>query len=119
VADTKYGEIYVEDELVTIVQMAVVSVLESVEAGEEGREILKSFTPEQIREVARNDIERKFAPGEPLFVLRGQDKRALGAVRFYREHQWPNATQDHLNSIDKAVEYFEAYREVGHTKEPD
>jgi len=43
----------------------------------------------------------------------------LGAVRFYRDHQWPSATAEHLDSVDAAVERFEAYRQLGHMKEPD
>ena len=118
-ADTKYGEVYTEEELITVVQMAVVSVLEAVSNGEADEDIKRQFTAGEICQVARNDIDRKFSPGEPLFILRGQDKRALGAVRWYRDHQWPSATQDHLSNIDKAVEHFEAYRQIGPVKEPD
>lgn len=118
-SDMKYGEIYTEDEVVKIVQMAVDDVIASVVSGENHEEIKARFTEGDIREVARTDIDRIFHPGEPLFILRGQDRRALGAIRFYREHQWPNATQEHLSNIDTAVEYFEEYRKVGHMKEPD
>ena len=118
-ADGKYGEIYTEDELVSVVRMAVNSALEFVNNGEPTKQVLDRFNEGNIREVARTEIDRRFHPGEPIFILRGQDKRALGAVRFYRDHQWPNASQEHLNSIDRAVEHFEAYRTVGHMKEPD
>lgn len=118
-ADNKYGELYTEDEVVQLVKMAVESAVNFMDNGESPDDVLERFTDADIREVARTDIERKFHPGEPLFVLRGQDKRALGAVRFYREHQWPSATQEHLNSVDAAVERFEAYRNLGHMKEPD
>jgi hypothetical protein len=118
-ADGKYGEIYTEDEVVKIVQLAVNSVLDLVEEEVEDDEILERFSDANIREVARTDIERKFHPGEPIFILRGQDKRAMGAVRWYRDHQWPNATQDHLDSVDSALQHFDAYRGIGHMKEPD
>jgi histidinol phosphatase-like PHP family hydrolase len=118
-ADMKYGEIYTEDEVVKIVQMAVEDAVISVARGENHEEVRERYTEGNIREVARTDIDRIFHPGEPLFILRGQDRRALGAIRFYREHQWPNATKEHLDSIDDAVELFEAYRKVGHMKEPD
>ena len=118
-ADGKYGEVYTEDEVVAIVKMAVDDAVASVVSGENPEEVKSRFTEGDIREVARTDIKRVFHPGEPIFVLRGQDKRALDTVKFYREHQWPNATKEHLDSIDDAVEHFEAYRNLGHMKEPD
>lgn len=118
-ADGKYGEVYTEDEVVKIVQMAVDDAIASVVAGENSEEVKSRFTEGDIREVARTDLDRVFHPGEPLFILRGQDKRALSTVEFYRQHQWPNATEDHLNSIDNAIEHFKAYRDLAHTKEPD
>jgi hypothetical protein len=119
-ADNKYGEIYTEDELVQVVKMAVDQARALVDAGEPEDFIDAHFTEGNIREVARTEIERVFGkPGEPLFILRGQDKRALGAVRWYRDHQWPNATNDHIEKIDDAVALFEEYRKVGVMKEPD
>jgi len=116
---SKYGEIYTEDELVHVVKLAVSYVIEEVGESQATNEILERFTDANIREVARSDIPRKFLAGEPLFVLRGQDKRALGAVRWYRDHQWPAAPKGHLDGIDEAVEMFEQYRRVARTKEPD
>jgi hypothetical protein len=118
-ADGKYGELYTEDEVVKIVQMAVDDATASVAAGENAEEVKSRFTEGDIREVARTDLDRVFHPGEPIFVLRGQDKRALDTVNYYRQHQWPNATQEHLDSIDNAIEHFTAYRDLGHMKEPD
>ena len=118
-ADPKYGEIYTEDEVVKIVKLAVDHAIGMVESGEPDDEIDAHFSEGNIREVARTDIDRQFKPGEPLFILRGQDKRALGAVRWYRDHQWPNATQEHIENIDTAVAYFEEWRKVGNMKEPD
>ena len=119
IADNKYGELYTEDELVKIVQMAVASALEFSNDGETPEQVKERFSDPDIREVARTDIDRKFNPGEPLFILRGQDRRALGAIRWYRDHQWPNATQEHLDSIEEAVAFFEQYRKLAGTKEPD
>jgi hypothetical protein len=118
-ADNKYGEIYTEDEVVQLVQMAVKEVLKGIREGNDEAVINDVFNEGDIREVARTEIERKFLPGEPLFILRGQDKRALGAVRWYRDHQWPNATQEHIDKVDDAVALFEEYRKVGAMKEPD
>ena len=117
---------YTEDELVKIVQMAVVETLRAVREVVETKDfdgafddITSRFSDGDIREVARTDINRTFHPGEPLFILRGQDRRALGAVRWYRDHQWPSATKEHLNNIDDAVAFFESYRKLAGTKEPD
>jgi hypothetical protein len=118
-ADNKDGEIYTEDEVVQIVKMAVQEVLKGIREGNDEATIIDVFNEGDIREVARTEIERKFLPGEPLFILRGQDKRALGAVRWYRDHQWPNATNEHIEKIDDAVALFEEYRKVGVMKEPD
>ena len=120
-ADNKYGELYTEDEVVKIVQMAVQSMIELVGNSDitNGLDIDGHFSEGNIREVARTEIERVFHPGEPLFVLRGQDKRALGAVRWYRDHQWPGSKHDHIDSIDEALARFEAYRKLGRMKEPD
>ena len=118
-ADNKYGEVYTEDELVQVVQMAVKEVLSAVHQGHTDDVIIDTFNEADIREVARTEIERKFSAGEPLFILRGQDRRALGAVRWYRDHQWPNATTEHTEKIDDAVALFEEYRKVGVMKEPD
>jgi len=118
--DNKYGEIYTEDEVVKIVEMAVQAVIDwSADGKGSVEEIWSSFSEGNIREVARTDIERRFLPGEPLFILRGQDRRALGAVRWYRDHQWPSADKEHLDRIDEALARFEAYRKVAATKEPD
>ena len=118
-ADNKYGEIYTEDEVVQIVQLAVQDAVHSVSNGENPEEVKARFTEGDIREVARTDLNRKFKPGEPLFILRGQDRRALGAVRWYRDHQWPNSDPAHLERIDEAVAFFEQYRKMAGTKEPD
>ena len=118
-ADPKYGEIYTEDEVVEIVQMAVDGVLRLVKDGEDANEIKLRFNDGDIREVARTEIDRQWKAGEPLFILRGQDRRALGAVRWYRDHQWPNAETGHLTQIEEAVALFEEYRKLGTMKEPD
>jgi len=118
-ADNKYGEIYTENEVVEIVQMAVDGVLKLIREGESEDEIKLRFNDGDIREVARTEIDRIWKAGEPLFILRGQDRRALGAVRWYRDHQWPNAEREHLEAIDEAVARFEAYRKIGVMKEPD
>ena len=120
-ADNKYGELYTEDELVKVVRMAVQSMVEMVGNSDITNSMRtdQRFSDANIREVARTDINRVFHPGEPLFVLRGQDRRALGAIRWYRDHQWPSAPQEHFDSIDEALAFFEEYRKLASSKEPD
>ena len=119
-ADNKYGEIYTEDEVVKVVQLAVVEVLKLCKVDKAWEDDINGrFSEGNIREVARTEIDRVFHPGEPLFILRGQDRRALGAVRWYRDHQWPGSKPDHIESIDEALARFEAYRQLGSMKEPD
>ena len=118
-ADGKYGEVYTEDEVVAVVQMAVDGVFEMLAEGDDEEQIRERYSEGNIREVARTEVERVFKPGEPLFILRGQDRRALGAVRWYRDHQWPNAAPEHIESIDEAVLFFEQWRKIGTIKEPD
>jgi hypothetical protein len=117
-ADNKYGELYTEDEVVKVVEMAVQAVIDLCANGEDTNEVWGRFSEGDIREVARTNT-RIWHPGEPLFILRGQDRRALGALRWYRDHQFPNAPREHLDSIDEAVARFEAYRNLAATKEPD
>lgn len=120
-ADNKYGEIYTEDEVVQVVRLAIQSMVELVGNSDitNGVDIDGHFSEGNIREVARTEIPRTFHDGEPIFILRGQDKRALGAVRWYRDHQWPGSKPEHIDSIDEALARFEAYRKLAATKEPD
>jgi hypothetical protein len=66
-------------------------------------------------------VRFKFEPDEPLFILRGRDRRAEAAVRFYGAHQSPNAPANHLDAILKAVTAFSEYAATkpGQMKEPD
>jgi hypothetical protein len=109
-AENKYGQLYTEADVVAILDfvledldspLTVGDYMEAVRAGEAGT--------------------LKFPPDEPTFVLRGQDKRALAAVRFYRDHQNPRASFLHSNGVEKAMTAFEKFRVVHNDrlKEPD
>jgi hypothetical protein len=118
--DNKYGRIFTEADVISILEHAV-SQLASDEFD----------TPEAVDEEAANlldeavgpgtDLRLKFDKDEPLFILRGRDKRAIGAIKFYSEHQSPRAPVNHLDAIDKALQAFIDYRESspGQMKEPD
>lgn len=97
----KYGRLFTEDD--------VRSMLEAYEeTGHNFDDLVQSgrFT---------------FPEDEPLFVLRAQDKRALGAIRYYQDHQNPRASIAHLNNIERAVRAFEDFRfhKADRLKEPD
>lgn len=68
------------------------------------------------------DGERfKFPADEPLFILRGRDKRARGAVRFYADHQSAQAPFNHMNAVEAAYRSFDHFADnfPELIKEPD
>lgn len=68
------------------------------------------------------DGERfKFPADEPLFILRGRDKRARGTVRYYADHQSAQAPFNHMNAVEAAYRVFDNYANdnPGEMKEPD
>ena len=69
----------------------------------------------------QNGVRFKFPPDEPTFTLRARDKRALAALRYYRDHQSPIAPTNHLDGIEAAYRNFDDFainnREL--MKEPD
>jgi len=99
--DNKYGRIFTEEDVKRLLQDDRYFV-----SGRPVEEILDEF-------------EGKFPKNEPVFVLRGQDKRAIGALRYYRDHQDPRAPLSHLDSVDKAYDRFSDFRIHHETKEPD
>jgi hypothetical protein len=52
----------------------------------------------------------KFDADEPTFTLRGRDQRAIAAIRYYRDHQSPNAPIGFLEGIDGALSDFDRFR---------
>ena len=113
-ADSKYGRVFTESDLEKILEW-----LEHNGIGYDGSvmnadSILKAMDEEGIRFKFADDTE-------PLFILRGRDKRALGTVRHYRDNQARNAPSNNLDACDKAVRLFEDYRNMSpeKMKEPD
>jgi len=101
--DKKYGRLFTEDDVRTLVEVAM-SLDEEIN--------IQTFIDE---------FEGKFPVDEALFLLRAQDKRALGAIRFYYDHQSPRANQGHLDAIQHAIDSFDKFRlkNVERVKEPD
>lgn len=102
--DSKYGRVFIENDVIAILEAA---------GNEDGEDTLNKVV---------EDVRLKFNDEtEPLFVLRGRDKRALAAVRYYRDNQSSSAPQNHLDGCDKAVRQFEEFRSMSpeQMREPD
>lgn len=107
--DSKYGQLFTESDVEKLLDVA--GSMEWHHA--DWASVLAKAKEEGIR--------FKFPEDEPIFVLRGRDQRAIGAIRYYRDHQSPRAPMNHLDGLDKAVDNFERYRHTnaGDMKEPD
>lgn len=110
-ADNKYGRVFAESDVAKILEWVEENTNPASAIDYDG--IIESMDEEGVR--------FKFEPDEPLFILRGHDKRAIGAIKFYSDHQSPRAPVNHLDAIDKALQAFIDYREAnpGKLKEPD
>jgi hypothetical protein len=110
-ADNKYGRVFTEGD--------VEKILEWVEENTNSASAI-DFTG-IIDSMDNEGVRFKFEPDEPLFILRGHDKRAIGAIRFYQDHQSPRAPVNHMDAIEKAALAFDSYRQEhpGELKEPD
>lgn len=110
-ADNKYGRVFTTSDVEKILEWVEENTNSASNIDCDG--ILNAMDEEGVR--------FKFEPDEPLFVLRGHDKRAIGAIKFYAEHQSSRAPVNHLDAIDKALQSFIDYREEnpGKLKEPD
>lgn len=109
-SDRKYGHIYTESDVAAIVQWLW--------------EFDDDITPNRAMRMLTNgeaDIRLKFDRDEPLFVLRGRDKKAEGAIKHYEDHQAPNAPHNHLDGIRASRLAFQQYRQEhpGKMKDPD
>lgn len=107
--DSKYGRIFTQSDVQKIIDFLV--------EDDEGEDLVHV-----LRHMEEGGVRFKFADEtEPLFVLRGRDKRALGTVRHYRDNQARNAPSNHVEACDKAVRQFEDYRNLSPEmmKEPD
>lgn len=96
-ADNKYGRIFTEND--------VQKILDFVNGEDEDNltDVLDGMDAEGVR--------FKWEADEPVFVLRARDKTAEGAVRYYRDHQRPNAPANHLDGAEKSVNAFRDYRQ--------
>lgn len=108
--DSKYGRIFTEHDLLAFAHH-VGSELAGVDRG---------FSKDQLSGMLA-EFDGRFPMDEPLFVLRARDKRALGAVRHYRDHQSAQAPTNHLDGVEKAYRQFSLFAEENPElmREPD
>lgn len=94
-SDSKYGKIFTEED--------VLALLDELGFG--------NIQAERYVKTASTH----FPDHEPLFIFRGRDKRALGAIMHYRgtcsvaEAEGKVPTQ-HVDAIDEAVSHFDRFR---------
>jgi len=99
VPDSKYGRLFTENDVIELMSQAAKAYV-GIERGPSVNQIMYIIA----------DFEGKFPEDEPNFLLRAQDRWALGALRHYQQHQFKDASQDHLDNIDNAVVAFEQFR---------
>ena len=102
VMDSKYGQLYTTDDMIAFARIVVESNL--------NREDLEDGVDELL-----DHFEGRFPKDEPLFLLRGQDRRALNAVRNYRTMTaYSGSTEpsaEFLAGLDATVVHFEDFKE--------
>src|SRR5574339_827095 len=95
----KYGRIFTESDVEKIFE----------HLRENGAGQLPEFE-NVLSDMDEDGVRFKFPEDEPLFILRGRDKRAISAIRYYLDHQSPRAPMNHLMGIEKAYDAFSDYR---------
>jgi hypothetical protein len=104
-ADSKYGRLYTHDDVMRITRLLLIKPS-------------MGGQPTTKRAIARLDATNKlrFPADEPLFLLRGQDVRAAGAVRAYQEG-CPAAMKAAVGATLQAFKEF-ALADSDRVKEP-
>ena len=108
--DNKYGRVFTEGD--------VEKIFEWIGNAGDGQPLDLEWT---LKLMDEEGVRFKFDADEPLFILRGRDQRAIGAIRFYQDHQSPRAPQNHTDGIASALAQFDRYRSEHASKmrEPD
>src|SRR5436190_14751506 len=105
-SDIKYARVFTQEDVLAIVR----ECMESNAMGtDDTQTIIDSF-------------EGRFPVDEPQFVLRGQDRMALGTVRHYRELcDVRGVSNEHRDGVDEAISDFESFRvdNPDRMKDPD
>lgn len=99
-SDSKYGRIFTEQDVLDFVQSTLQAYF-----GENARidhEAVKGRLAQ---------FEGRFPQDEPIFVLRGQDRKALAGIRAYNLACTPETSpMEHLEAITNAIDLFERFR---------
>jgi hypothetical protein len=112
-ADNKYGRVLTTSDLEKVIEFLY---------DEEYLRTDDELTVDDIlNDMDEKGVRFKFDDDEPVFVLRGHDTRAVGAIKHYLDHQGPRAPENHINGIMAALRSFDTYRQEnpGKIKEPD
>lgn len=56
-------------------------------------------------------VRFKFGKDEPTFTFRARDERAVAGIRYYEDHQSPNAPVGFLEGVAAARRDFERFRD--------
>lgn len=109
-ADSKYGRVFTQGD--------VEKILEWVQAHDDDITLTLSDVLDDMQD---GGVRFKFDADEPLFILRGRDRRAIGAIRFYQDHQASNVPESHANCIASDMSAFDRYRNdhAEKMREPD
>jgi hypothetical protein len=109
--DNKYGRIFTFSD--------VEKILEWVEGNTNSASAIDA--EEIISSMDEEGVRFKWPVDEPLFILRGRDKRARGTVRYYADHQSAQAPFNHMNAVEQAYRSFDKYADehAEQMKEPD
>jgi hypothetical protein len=121
--DNKYGHLYTADDMIAFARIIASSDIGDSDKDWNGAD----WTEDDLAAVKTmlNDFEGRFPNDEPLFLLRGQDRRALGCVRNYRTMidygGGKRGSKELLVGLDGAVNQFETFRaeHPDRMKDPD
>jgi len=106
-SDNKYGRIFTQADVEKIVEFVQASPPRPLHT--------------TIALMEANGERFKFPEDEPVFVLRGRDKRARATVRYYADHQSAQAPFNHMNAVEGAYRSFDLFANDNPEliKEPD
>lgn len=98
--DGKYGRIFTEEDVREILVFACDD--NKLSAGEAMNDLVHS---------KHSPVQTRFPADEPIFVLRGQDRLALGAIQhYYHRCMGRLRPQALLTEVERALKAFEQFR---------
>ncbi len=112
-SDSKYGRLFTESD--------VEKIIEFLYDDEYIRTDNELTAQDFIGDMDAKEVRFKFPVEEPIFVLRGRDKRALPTIISYLDNQSHRAPVNHIEGIKRAIAQFEQFSDEHSNlmKEPD